>query len=170
MPLDPAASTARPWVAVYAERAASNRIRNDDPPPSYEEATRAPSPEPRRLPSSRAIPRVVGNEPPAWRLRFSRRPHPDAQQRELQAQLERRERTERKLDNAYRQLDRVLLRHANLWASGRAYCGGGLFDDDECSVISNARSEIAHYEEKKRDLQEAHAALMRRNAARLSPE
>lgn len=169
MPLDPAASTARPWVAVYTGGAAS-RVRNDDPPPSYEEAMRAPSPEPRRLPSSRAIPRVVGNEPPAWRLRFSRRPHPDAQQRELQEQLKRRERTQIKLDNAYRHLDGVLLEHANLSASGRAYCGGGLFDDDECSAISSARSEVEHYVRNKRELQDAHAALMRRNAARLSPE
>ena len=167
MPLEPAASTARRWVAVYTEGAGS-RVR-DDPPPSYDEVMGAAAPMPQLLPPSRAIPVEVVNESPTWRLRSSAPLHPEAQQRKLQKQLERRERTQRKLDHAYRHLDRVLMEHANLSASGRAYCGGGLFDDDECSAIGNARREVEHYVEKKRELQDAPAALLRRNPQQLSP-
>lgn len=175
MPLEPAASTVRPWVAVYTGGAASTRVRNDDPPPSYEEAMRATSleqqPQVQRqlLPSSRAIPSVVGNKPPAWRRWFSTPPHPDAQQRELQKQLELRATTQRKLDNAYDHLDQVLQEHAELSASGRVYCGGSLFDDDECSAISRARSEVERYEKRKSRQQDALVAMLGRNAERLSP-
>ncbi|WP_448143871.1 hypothetical protein [Stenotrophomonas bentonitica] len=175
MPLEPAASTARPWVAVYAGGAASTRVRNDDSPPSYEEATRAspleqqPLVRSQLLPSSRAIPTVVGNKLPAWRRWFSTPPHPDAQQRELQKQLELRATTQRRLDSARNHLVSVLDDHARLAASGRVYCGGGLYEDDECSAIYRARSEVERYEARQSKQQDALMAMLRRNPEQLSP-
>ena len=173
MPLDPVSSD-RPWVAYRVAPAAFARREVQpspayEPPPSYDEAMLTSAPVPRQLPSSRAVPMAVTNEPSAWRLRFSRPLHPEAQHRKLQKQLERRERTERKLDAACRHLDSVLRQHDTLSASGGVYCGGGLFDEDECSAISNARGEVAHYLEKKRELQAAHAAMLRRTPAQVSP-
>lgn len=173
MPLDPVSSD-RAWVAFRVAPAAFARREVQpssvsDAPPSYDEAMLISAPAPRQLPPSRAVPLAVTNEPSSWRLRFSRPLHPEAQHRKLQKELERRERTQRKLDAACRHLDSVLRQHDTLSASGRVYCGGGLFDEDECSAISNARGEVAHYQEKKRELQVAHAAMLRRTAAQLSP-
>ena len=173
MPLDPVSSD-RAWVAFRVAPAAFARREVQpssvsDAPPSYDEAMLTSAPAQRQLPPSRAVPLAVTNEPSSWRLRFSRPLHPEAQHRKLQKQLERRERTQRKLDAACRHLDSVLRQHDTLSASGRVYCGGGLFDEDECSAISNARGEVAHYQEKKRELQAAHAAMLRRTAAQLSP-
>ena len=173
MPLDPVSSD-RAWVAVHAAWGAFPRRDVQpspayEPPPSYDDAMLISAPAPRQLPPSRAVPLAVTNEPSSWRLRFSRPLHPEAQHRKLQKQLERRERTERKLDAACRHLDSVLRQHDTLSASGRVYCGGGPFDEDECSAISNARGEVAHYLEKKRELQAAHAAMLRRTPAQVSP-
>lgn len=163
MPLEsPTGSTPRPWVAVYAGRSTATRV-HDDPPPSYDEAVRVPPvlDAPHRLPPSRAVPLQVENRARSWRP-FSTPPHPLKQQRQLQKQLERRERTQRKLEAAQSHLDRILQRHADFSEAGRVYCGGGLFDDEECTAITLARHAVEHYAEKKIELQDAHAAQLRR--------
>ncbi|WP_312326062.1 hypothetical protein [Stenotrophomonas sp.] len=163
MPLDsPTASTLRPWVAVYTARSTATRLR-EEPPPTYDEAVRIPPIQhaPHLLPPSRAVPLQVENRARSWRP-FSVPPHPLKQERKLQKQLERRERTQRKLDAAQEHLHRILQRHADFSASGRVYCGGGLFDDEECTAITLARHAVEHYAEKKIELQDAHAAQLRR--------
>ncbi|WP_367347318.1 hypothetical protein [Stenotrophomonas bentonitica] len=167
MPLDsPTGYTPRPWVAVYAARPTPSSVR-EDPPPSYDEAVRVPPIQhaPHMLSPPRAVPLQVENRARSWRP-FSTPPHPLKQQRQLQKQLERRERTQRKLEAAQSHLDRVLQRHADFSEAGRVYCGGGLFDDEECTAITLARHAVEHYAEKKIELQDAHAAqLVRRNQA-----
>lgn len=186
--------TPRRWVAVYEEGRAANRQLHGMPP-SHHEAMRASSPPPtyaqvmgqdadppppyaeglredaapRRLPPSRALPTAVANGPRSWRLRIFRRLHPETQRRELQKQLKYLVRTEGKLEAARNYLGEVIRRHEALAASGRVYCGAGLFDGDECSVISNAQQEYAHYLDKACKAQAAYAAQLDGSADPLSP-
>ena len=186
MPFDiPAASspppgTPRRWVAVYAEGPAAHQQLHGLPP-SYHEAMRQESPPPpyhhamgedaapRRLPPSRAVPTEVVNQPRSWRLRFFRRLHPETQRRALQKQLKYLVRTQGKLEASRKYLGEVIRRHEALAASGRVYCGAGLFDDNECSAISNARQEYAHYLDKACKAQAAFAAQLDGSADPLSP-
>lgn len=166
MPLEPASSP-RPWVAIYSPRSGFARVRSDpapaeDLPPTYDEVMSQDTAQ-RRLPASHAIPLEVANEPPAWRSHSAAAPaHPATQARELQKLLDRRARTQRKLDVARENLETLRLDHALRPGSFRNFCGGGLFDDSPCVAEAVAQREVEHYEAKKQTLLQEHMAMLSR--------
>ncbi|MFL9583561.1 hypothetical protein [Stenotrophomonas sp. AB1(2024)] len=170
----PTGSTLRPWVPVYREgavhRPAADRSAVD-PPPSYDEVMGTASRVPPVLPLSGVTPLQVANETPSWRSRLSSwaAPHPLAQERKMQKLLERRERTQRKLDVACDDLERLQLDHIFRSASLRNVCGGGLFDDEGCVVVALAQDRVAHYRHKKDMLQSELVAMLDRRSVQAVP-